>query len=67
MARLQKLHLKTRFLKTSIKPLRERARFKSNPGQVKTQGSKEHDQSLRLARNLRLPHDLACAIHNANA
>jgi len=47
--------------------LRQRSSFQSNPLEVVSRTLQNRQQSVRLARDLHLPHDLTRIIHNADA
>jgi len=67
MPRLDADHRQARFRKSTVKPLRQRPGLQSNQLEV-IGGVREHrQQSFGLARHLHFPHDLARAIHNADA
>ena len=54
-------------VQTRIKPLGERTRFQSDPGERQLQAGEEGGKRLRLAGNLRLADDLSRAIEDADA
>src|SRR5215469_16532171 len=50
-----------------MQPLRQWPRLKSDPLHSKTKRFEESNQGCRLARDLRLLHNLTQRVHNANA
>ena len=65
--RLDTDHRQARFGQSTEKPLRQRPGFQSDPLEV-IGGVRQHwQQSGRFARYLHFTHDLARAIHNADA
>ena len=67
MPRFQQNSFKSGSLQPRMQPLRQWPRLKSYPLHSKTKRLKESNQSCRLARDLRLLHNLTLRVHNANA
>jgi hypothetical protein len=65
--RLQQLDRKSNVPQRRVKPLRQRAGLQSDPLKPKPNRAEPRDQCSRLARNLRLPNNLASRINNAHA
>src|SRR5437899_7548023 len=60
-------HWQARFGENAVKPLRQRSSFQPNSLEA-IDGVRQHlQESFRLTRHPRLPHDLARIIHNADA
>src|SRR5471032_1635257 len=65
--RLDTDHRKARFSERAVKPLRQRPGFQSNPLEAVGGVLQHRQQSVRLARHLHFPNDLARVIHNTDA
>src|SRR4051794_27739346 len=63
----QKQTWRTASGESAEQPLRQRPGFQSNPFQAVGGVCQHRQQSLRFARHLHFPYDLACVIHNADA
>src|SRR6516162_2505066 len=60
-------HRQARFGKNAVKPLRQRSSFQPNSLEA-IDGLRKHlQESFRLTRHSRFPHDVARIIHNADA
>jgi len=65
--RLEQHHLKPGRHQAGMQPLRQGPCFQPDPGHLNLQTAEKSNQGFRLARHLRLAHDLAGAIHHAHA
>src|SRR5215471_3871354 len=67
MSRLNADHRQARFGKNAVKPLRQRSGFQPNSLEA-IEGARQYlQESFRLTRHPRFPHDLARIIDNADA
>src|ERR1700674_3294167 len=66
VSRLDTDHRQVRFSESTEQPLRERSGFQTNPLEPVGAVPQHLQQSIRFARYLRFPHDLARVIHNAD-
>src|SRR5262249_32741845 len=60
-------HRQARFGKNAVKPLRQRSSFQPNSLEAIDGVRQNLQQSFRLTRHPRFPHDLARIIHDADA
>src|SRR5215471_7594094 len=67
MSRLNADHRQACFGENAVKPLRQRSGFQPNSLEA-IDGVRQHlQESFRLTRHPRFPHDLTCVIHNTDA
>src|SRR5262249_13455531 len=67
MSRLNPDHRQARFGENAVKPLRQRSSFQPDSLEAIDGVRQNLQQSFRLTRHPRFPHDLARIIHNADA
>src|SRR6266566_3805907 len=67
MSRLNTDHWQARFGENAVKPLRQRSSFQPNSLEAIDGVRQNLQESFRLTRHLRFPHDLARIIHDADA
>src|SRR6201988_4536246 len=65
--RLNTDHRQVCFTKRTEQPLRQWPSFQSDPLEAVSRVPQYRQQSIGLARNLNLPNDLTCVIHNTDA
>jgi hypothetical protein len=66
MSRLNTNHWQAPFGENAVKPLRQRSSFQPNSLEAIDGVRQNLQESFRLTRHPRFPHDLARIIHNAN-
>ena len=67
MPRFQQHGLEPRIVQPVVEPLRQRTSFQADPHDGQIKPAQELGQRLGLARDLRLPDDLACRVQHAQA